>query len=408
MANLPRLEDLLTASSAEEEETSPPPRKKRKTDAWRRFFGTINNPQAETTKILKSYLETEAYKRHNISGIVLQTERGESTGTLHYQLYCEITKDKKLSSKQIHKIPGFARMALKKPPRSTRKAIQYCQKQNTRVNGLRGYNGIFRGYKDSPEKQEIYDKIYDGQMTAMEISKLDPELFLRSHTGLQKMIGLHQKHRDFIPKIIFYVGPTGCGKTIKMIAEHHGAYPFSWPKGSTMWMDNYHGGNSAGTGHDCIMFDEFTSSRIGCTILMDICSSKPFPVQFKGGWTTLNSHTLIFTTNEEPMNFYPNLATKNFAMLKRRLIQYAKIYDFVLPQGDHWRPDYQGPKISIETRLPQIQCTLRTEIKPRTVGPNFQDYGNQNYRRYPNMTGHKRNRNESPTPITGPYANYGQ
>ncbi len=377
-----------------------PPRKKRKTDAWRRFWGTINNPTAETTKILKSYLQSDAYKKHNISAIVLQTERGEQ-GTLHYQIYCELTKDKKLSSTQIHRIPGFARMALKKPPRSTRKAVEYCQKTKTRVEGLRGSNGTFRGYSGQQENQEIFDKIYKGTISARDISRTNPMLFLKSHTGLQKMIGMHQAHRDFIPKIIFYIGPTGCGKSIKAYAENKGAYPFTWPKSSTMWFDHYQGGNSQGTGHDTIIFDEFTSNRIKCTTLMDILSGKPYPVQFKGGFTTLNSHTLVFTSNEEPMDFYPGITQKAFDMLQRRIIQFSEIWDFEQPAGNHWQPDYTGPRRPLQAMLSEIVCTKRTGTpRERTVGPDKQDYGNQNYRRYPNMTGHKRNRMSHPTQIT--------
>ncbi len=386
-----------------DEETSPPPRKKRKIDAWRRFWGTLNNPTVEETRLLKSYIETDAYKLVGLSGIILQTEKGENTGTKHFQIYCEITKGSKMSSRQIHKIPGFARLAVKKPPRSTRKAVEYCRKQQTRVEGLRGFNGTFRGYRDSPDQQEIFNKIYSGNMTTKKISTIDPMLFLRAHTGLQKMIGLHQKHRDFLPKIIFYVGPTGCGKSIKMFDKYPGAYPFSWPKGGTMWMDNYHGGNSEGTGHDVIVFDEFTSSRIKCHLLMDILSAKPFPVQFKGGFTTLNSHTLVFTTNEEPMDFYPGITAVAFAMLRRRIIQFAEIFDFTRPDGPHWREVYNRPRLPIQQMLSEIQCTRRTVLKARTVGPDLQDYGNMNIirypERYPQMTGIRRRRGESPPVI---------
>ncbi len=383
-----------------------PVKKKRAVDAWRRFWGTINNPTPECTKTLKSYLETDAYKQHKISAIVLQTERGENTGTLHYQLYAEITKGKKLSSAQIHEIPGFARMALKVPPRSTRQAVEYCRKVKTRVAGLHGSNGTFRSYKDQPENKEIFDRIVAQDITMKEISLISPALFLRSHGGLQKMIGLHQKHRDFIPTIKIYVGKTGCGKTIKALAENAGAYPFSWPNKSTMWMDNYHGGNPSGTGHDTIIFDELTSGRIPMTVLMDIMSQKPYPVQYKGGYTTLNSHTMIFTTNEEPMDLYPGQTAKQFAMLRRRIIQFAEIWDFELPEGPHWETGYTGVRPPLSQYLSEIKCTKRTTPKRRSVGPDLQNsYGP----RANGITGHKRSRDEyeaQPPAKTLPYGTY--
>ncbi len=419
MSAQPRLEDLLD----EEDDFTPvePPKKKRKTkrDAWRRFWGTINNPTDEETKVLKTYLETDAYKEHKISAIILQSERGEDTGTFHYQMYCELTQGVQLSSRQIHKIPGFARMALKTPPRQTRKAVEYCNKQKTKVPGLKGHRGTFRGYKDQPSNEEIFQKIKNQEISMREISNSNPMLFLRSHAGLQKMIGLNQTHRCEIPTIKFYVGPTGCGKSLKAYADHPGAYNFTWPNKGTMWFDAYEGGNPQGVRHDTIIFDELTSSRIGMTVLMDMLSSKPYPVQYKGGFTTMNSHTLVFTTNEEPMDLYPRVPAKAFSMLKRRILQFAEIYDFTRPDGPHWLTDYQGPKVAKDQFLREIICQRRTDKKERTVGLEDTDFrqirNEQNHNLYQGsgnrITGHKRKRDQgSPGSdcANNPYGNYGR
>ncbi len=416
---------------------------KRKTDLWRKCFATFNNFQKYPGAIahLKRYLENPAeLKKTPISGIAMQPERAPTTGTPHLQMYIEFKPGSRLSSKQIHEIPGLQHVAIKQAPRSVNRCLDYVTKQATRLSGypdLRGSGGEFRGQSKAKSRRVIFDQILQGKMTPKQIFQADPDLYIRQSSGLHKAISLCQKDRIFKTKGIIYYGPTGCGKTIKAWLENPKAYPFSWPKGSRMWLDKYSGGNPEGTGHDTMIWDEFRSNRLSKNRLLDIIgNSKPYPCQTKGGWTTFSSHKVIITTNEEPMNWYPNLSAEKFSTVRRRILQSCKIYDFTVPDLPHWAIDYQGPDLPLEQLLSEIICTERTSEVPRTVGPEHRvdrghDYNFANRYTTPNiasqvqrqysrrhLTGKKRKREvdnqgpprkiRRPDNITGPYASYGQ
>ncbi len=415
---------------------------KRKTDQWRKCFATFNNFQNYPSVIthLKRYLENDnAIKFTPISGIAMQPERAPTTGTPHLQIYIEFTLGKKLSSRQIHEIPGLRHVAIKPAPRSVRRCLEYVSKQATRISDypkLRGRAGTFRGESKARSRREIHDQILQGRMTSKQASEADTDYYIRHSSGIDKLIGLHQKDRNEQTKAIIYYGPTGCGKSIKAWAETPKAYPFSWPKGSRMWFDKYSGGNAEGNDHDTMIMDEFRSHRLSLSRFIDFIGGTPLPVQTKGGHTTFNSHTIVVTTNEEPMNWYPNLSAEAFSMMRRRLLSDCEIWDFNRPDLPHWAVDYQGPKLPLEQRLSEITCTKRTSEVPRTVGPEHRvdrgnDYNFQNRYTTPtlasqvqqqhsrrHLTGKKRKREVDqqgpprkirfPAKITGPYPSYGQ
>ncbi len=344
----------------------------RKTDLWRKCFATFNNFQnyPRECDTLKRYLKTTAYKAHKISGIAMQPERAPTTGTPHLQMYIEFTPGSRLSSRQIHAIPGLQHVAIKPAPRSVKRCLSYVSKILSKLDGypdLTGRNGTFRGQAKAKSRQEIFDKIFQGSMTLKQVSEADPDLYIRNSSGIGKLIGLHLKARTYITNGIIYFGPTGVGKTIKAWAENPKAYPFSWPKGSKLWMDKYSGCTEAGKSHDVMICDEFRSNRLRLTRMLDfVGNAKPLPCQTKGGWTTFNSHTIIVTTNEEPMDWYPNLSPEAFSMMRRRLLQHCEIWDFSRPDLPHWAIDYSGPKIPVKQLLSEIICTKRTSEVLRT------------------------------------------
>ncbi len=354
---------------------------KRSTDRWRKCFATFNNFQNYPGAIahLKRYLENDtSIKFTKISGIAMQPERAPTTGTPHLQMYIEFTPGSQLSSRQIHEIPGLRHVAIKPAPRSVKRCLEYVSKNYTRMDNypaLTGKMGVFRGQAKAKSRKEIFDKIREGSMTLKQVYAADPDLYIRNSSGIAKAIGLHLKDRTFITNGIIYFGPTGCGKTIKAWAENPKAYPFCWPKGSKLWMDKYSGCVETGKSHDVMICDEFRSNRLSLTRMLDfVGNSKPLPCQTKGGWTTFNSHTMIITTNQEPMDWYPNLSKGAFSMMRRRLLQHCEIWDFSRPDLPHWAIDYSGPKIPLKQLLSEIICTkrtsevLRTEKEPGHLG----------------------------------------
>ncbi len=378
-----------------------PPVKKRKRDSWRRFRFTLNNFREDETAHLRRYLTTDEYKLAGIRFMVLQTERAPTTGTLHYQGYCELSKQ--MRSAAVHKIPGFERIALLGADRSRAANITYCTKTATRVDGLHGQCGVAARLAGQEDRQIMISKILDGGYTALQAVNDHPDQFLSAHAGIIKMIGILQKPRNFPTKVHIYYGPTGSGKSWKARHDHPEAYPVKWPEaGSTWWWDFYHGGNTNGNLHDTVIMDEFRHN-ISYGRMLSLIDRGSFKIKYHGGMTEFNSHTLILTTNIAPHNWYPSKDEDGFSMLLRRFHDYCTIYNFVLPDLPHWQMNYQG---DTKRRFEEIRFKVQEHMPERNVpGPAPRDGANDTYGNT-QITGRKRSRQGEILP--GPYGAYGQ
>ncbi len=376
--------------------SSGPPSKKRKLDRWRRFRFTLNNPRTDETAHLKRYLTTDEYKLSGIRFLILQTEKGEQTHTLHYQGYCELLKQ--LSSKAIHKIPGFGRIALLAANASRASNIKYCSKTATRVDGLHGQCGLPARLAGHEDRQQMIIKIHHGGYTAKQAALDHPDQFLNAHAGIIKMIGLLQEPRDFPTEVHIYYGPTRSGKSWKARHDHPTAYKVKWPEaGSTWWWDFYSGGNTTGDLHDNVIMDEFRHN-ISYGRMLSLIDRGGFKIKYHGGMTEFNSHKIILTTNIAPHNWYPTKDELGFSMLLRRFHDYCTIYNFVTPDLPHWQIDYQG---ETKRKFSEIRFKIQQRMPDRTVGPTDSPTGSED-----NFIGRKRNRDQSFA--NTPYGNYGQ
>ena len=167
------------------------------------------------------------------------------------------------------------------------------------------------------------------------------------------------------------------------MTDHPGAYHVKWPENSsTWWWDYYEGGkkddgnesdniedsddeDEQPLGHDTVIMDEFRHN-ISFGRMLSLIDRGPFKIKYHGGMTTMNSHTIVITTNIEPENWYPKKDKEGFSMLRRRFNDFCTIYDFTLPTLAHWQQGYTG---ETEKQLHEIVCVERTQLVPRTVGP---------------------------------------
>ncbi len=277
-----------------------------------------------------------------------------------------------MRSTRVHRIPGFSRIALLSSPANAQVNIDYCSKTDTRIEGLRGRNGNPAHSvqaRQNPTRARMVQQIKAGGMTSKKIIADYPLLFLHGAHNIEKMIQVLQEDRNFAPKVKIYFGETGCGKSWKALRDHPGAYHVKWPeKSGTWWWDYYDGGNAEDEDHDTVIMDEFRHN-ISYGRMLALIDRGPFKIQYKGGMSTMNSHTIVITTNIEPMNWYPAKDQEGFSMLRRRFNDYYEIYDFTLPNRPEWQPGYSG---DIEKRFTDIRCIRRTQPVQRTVGPTPQ------------------------------------
>ncbi len=359
-------------------------------DQWRRFRFTLNNPTADELREFRKYLTTTAYTGKGIHFMVLQTEKGHNEGTTHLQGYCEM--ETVFRSARIHRIPGFARIALLAANASAQANIDYCSKSDTRVPGLRGQCGTPRRRGQVATRTDMVDRIKGGGMTSKKIIADFPLQFLHNSSNIEKMIRILQKQRDFPVDVHIYFGPTGTGKSWMANKQHKGAYKVKWPENSgTWWWDFYEGGNIDGSDHDVVILDEFRHN-ISYGRLISLIDRYGFKIKYHGGMTEMNSHTIIITTNIEPMNWYPKKDKEGVSMLHRRFYDYCTIYDFTLPSLEHWQSGYNGTTVK---QFGEIVMHERTTPVERSVGDQAADWSFRTPARHGDQHGNN-------------FANYGQ
>lgn len=190
--------------------------------------------------------------------------------------------------------------------RDLKKAIEYCQKEDTRIAGPWQFG-------DPPEQgkrndlKEITEKIAEGAPIA-QIAREYPAAYVRNYRGLQALHNLmHSPKPRPGPKILYLYGPTGAGKS-RAVRE----YLYSLPnvaEGREQvhyakdvkegWMDGYTYGTRT------IVFNEFTGQYPRSDIL-ELLDRGPLRLPVKGGFVTITANIFVILSNFAPDEVYSN------------------------------------------------------------------------------------------------------
>jgi len=144
--------------------------------------------------------------------------------------------------------------------------------------------------------------------------------WVRYHRGFReyKRIRQLERVREWPMEIICIIGPSGTGKSRKARLDYPDAY---WgPKGK--WWDGY-------CGQETVVVDEMYGHRFPFTELLQLLDRYPYQVETKGGVTQFVSKRIVFTSNQDPRDWYDAERTHQsdwFANpLNRRLREYGRI-----------------------------------------------------------------------------------
>ncbi len=322
---------------------------------------TLNNPTpAERTLFATWATSSMARTSKSIRYIVFQEERADQldvdegrakrTGTLHLQGYIELLKQ--LTKGQIKKKLN-QRMHFEERWGTQAQAIAYCKKVRTRVaDGLSGEGG-------TPSRQKkctaaLIKDIQQGNELS-EIMVDHPQQYLHLHSGIDKMHQFHVKKRNWDMEVVIFYGKAGTGKTYKAHNDNPDAYVLSLGEDGNgkIWFDQTYQGQT-------IIINEFRS-QLKYGYLLKLWDCIPMPLAVKYGGTQMRSKKIVFTTNIEPMDWYPGKDAEGFSMLEDRLLHECKIYEFICD-----RP--QEPR---RTRWKYTRIVRRTKKVKRTVGFDF-------------------------------------
>lgn len=259
----------------------------------------------------------------------MQTERGEE-GTLHYQAFAQFSKALRL--RPIKAMFGN-RVHIGVASGNAAQNIRYCTKLATRVSGhvleVVGSTGKPRNHGGIVM---MALEIQNG-MKFEAVALKYPGLALNKPQKIRKAICKAKGARHTAPEIIILMGPTGCGKS-HYVDHHWGSlaggsdddvYWASGPgSGKRTWWGDY-------CGQDVVILDEFHAGWFPLCVLLRFWQGRPFMVQPKGDQVPFNSHTIVVTSNVDPVNWYRNYSgdAEHKRALATRIRLYAKIYDCV-------------------------------------------------------------------------------
>lgn len=261
------------------------------------YLLTINNPE-ET-------LDPAAWGEH-VRCAVWQLEMGDE-GTPHYQIYVEFTA--KVSLTAIHEMDGLERCAAFARKGTRAQAIEYCSKDDTRLEGPFWH----------PSREDVWGASKQGDRTdihalTVRVTAGDTDAMLAE--SMPVMIVKHQRGIDALRTalsnnkgrncdqidVVVYVGPSGTGKSYRLRQECPEGPDWYW-KSKGEWWDGYQGQLG-------VVFDEFRDNWMPRNVLLSILDGAPQRIQKKGGVIQLMATRFRFSTNIKPKNWYREMPGK--------------------------------------------------------------------------------------------------
>jgi len=268
---------------------------------------TINNPEVDVDKKkFEEYSDT----LYNLC----QLERGED-GTLHLQGAIGFKKQKYFNAlKRLHPRAHW------EVTRSVPRAIAYCRKPETRVEGPWEFGDIPVGSVQGKrtDNDQYYKAIREGK-SITELYDMNPGLTVRNLGNTLRFQSYVTPPRDFPSRVYIFCGPTGTGKTTAALKKFPTPFKTMCPKHGNLWFDGYEP-----MFHQTVVIDDFYGG-IKWSDLLQMVDSHPYRVQVKGATVQFRPQTIIFTSNAKYKEWYPNMDVDPFT---RRIEDFGGVVMF--------------------------------------------------------------------------------
>lgn len=203
--------------------------------------------------------------------------------------------------------------------------------------------------------QQIIDMVDEGA-TEAQIADSCPREYIKFSTGIRrwretrarKLRGKHKK----INVIVNY-GDPGTNKTrwAKDKWGYQNVYEPKW-NGQKFWFDTY-------DGEPIMQINEIDTVEVGIRRLLDLLDNYHKLIEYKGGITVSNWHTVVITTNEDPLtwfNCYEGISQKHQNALARRI---NEIQEFSSPAPQKTLLDIKRKKVG---EVDKSIITLSTSV----------------------------------------------
>lgn len=257
----------------------------------RSYAFTLNNPTDE---------EYEEIKTLKYKYIIIGDETAPDTGTHHYQGYINFSSP--ISFNTIKK--KIPRAHIEPAKGSPLQNYEYCSKQQIKYED---------GTRPQPGQRKDIDQIkeYVQETPNANMADIIDNYNTNNQTikYAETLLKYKEKGRTTKPKVLWYYGDTGTGKTKSAVEEHPNAYI---KDNEHKWFEGY-------DAHETIIIDDMRYDTFKYNHLLRILDRYANRLECKGGSRQNLAHTIIITSPYSPQEMYENKITENIGQLLRRI-----------------------------------------------------------------------------------------
>ena len=285
---------------------------------------TLNNySELELKTLIDLTKNEEVADQLGIRLLVFGKEIAPTTGTPHLQGYIHFKPNCSKSMKAVHRLPGFARVALMCNQRgSPQQCYDYVIKGEEKIPGseqVKILGETFWQYGSIPEQgkrtdlQETLKAFTNSGFDLKRVAQECPDQFVKYHRGFQAMASLlNDKTRSWKTVVIWLHGPTGTGKSMTAYKLTENGVPCYYKDCHSAWWDGY-------TTQPVCVLDDYRPEMCTFSALLNLLDRYPLSLQVKGSQVQCLFKYLIVTTPKNPSQTWIRQDEEHLQQLERRV-----------------------------------------------------------------------------------------
>ena len=308
---------------------------------FRNYILTVNNPK-ETDEEFFNYLKSLEHLKY----CIFQREKGEETGTEHFQVYIEFTIGKKFDVMK----KNFPTAHIEMRQGSKTQARDYCSKADTRISTTVYEFGEFAEEKERTDLNDIIQLIENGA-SDMEIKDAFPSQYFRysKHIQQYRQTYLEDKYKKVFRtlEVNYIFGSAGIGKT-RYVMEKYGFENVY--RVTDYILDPFYSYKN----EDVIVFEEFRSS-IKIEEVLNYLDGYPLMLASRYH-NKVACYTKVYIVTNLPLyKQYENLKTVHPDSWNAFLRRITNVYDFNKSKKEPINKGFASQKPLSEKEAEQVK-----------------------------------------------------
>jgi len=296
-------------------------------NAYKRICFTINLPDGKTHG---DYDLDLLRNRLNPDFMICGRETGGATKRAHFQGYLEFPKKLKGSTIDKHfrfYFPLPISCHYEPAMGNAQQNIDYCSKEDKDPFKFGEPGG---GQGSRTDLGEMFKAVKEGADDVALIAQ-DAGKWAVHRRALQEYRMMCAPKRDFPSKLIFLYGPTGTGKTMHAQELEPETVIYRDP-----FMTGYTGAKAN------VLFDDFNWRKMDPKYWLTLCDRYSMTVETKGGQLNWAPKIIIFTSNDDPREWWPEAPEATKQAIWRRMDEFgeAKLLGQLVPKDQLLLKDY--------------------------------------------------------------------